>query len=150
MQNVNPDLTAHTFCNVRSRFTYGVKCPVWGKTDTELYERMLFNQWEGIRLAVERGLPVKVNTVFVKGRNDDEIVPIAKKALEYGAYIHNILPVIPNHNVRPGEAPSSETVAQMRADCQKYLPQLAACQHCRADIFMHGCKKASSFSSYIK
>lgn len=113
---------------------------VQGRTDDDAYRCLLHNQWEGIGLAVEAGLPVKVNTVFVEGRNNAEIVPIAKKAMEYGAYIHNILPVIPNHNVTAEEAPSAATVKRMRAECQNYLPQLTACQRCRADVFVHGIK----------
>lgn len=117
---------------------------ILGRTDTEAYEQLLYNQWKGISLAVSADMPVKVNTVFVDGRNNNEIVQIAKKASEYGAYIHNILPVIPNHNVSVQEAPSAKLVARMREACHVYLPQLTLCKHCRADVFIHGCQKGGA------
>jgi nitrogen fixation protein NifB len=117
---------------------------VMGRTDDKAYETFLSNQWKGIEMAVKIGLPVKVNTVFVDGRNHEEIVPIAEKAYAHGAYIHNVLPVIANHNVRENEIPSRERVRQMRKECEKYLPQLTCCQHCRADVFIHGCKKGGA------
>jgi nitrogen fixation protein NifB len=58
-------------------------------------ERMIENQLEGVRLAAEAGMLVKVNTVMVPGVNADHIPAVAKKVKELGAYIVNIIPLIP-------------------------------------------------------
>ena len=109
---------------------------IGGRKTPEAYQEFLDGQWRGIKKAVEAGLTVKINTVFVKGRNDHEIEQIAIKAKEYGCVIHNILPVIPNENIRPEEIPNIGDVERMTYLCQRHLPELTTCQRCRADALV--------------
>ncbi len=70
---------------------------------------LLDRQWDGLRMAVEAGLVVKVNTVLIPGVNDLEIPMIAHLAAEYGAHKHNILPLIPQNKFRGRHAADPST-----------------------------------------
>ena len=102
-------------------------------SDREAAEYLLSNQWKGLCNAIEAGLIVKVNTVFIPGINDTEIPHIAKLAGELGADIMNILPLIPQASFKHLERPSREAVSKMREDCRQYIPQMTHCKQCRAD-----------------
>ncbi len=106
------------------------------KKTYEAYDAFLKGQWNGIKKAIEAGLKVKINTVYVKGRNDSEIEAIAIKAKEYGCLIHNILPVIPNENILAEEVPNIGEVERMRYLCSKHLEELTTCSRCRADALI--------------
>jgi nitrogen fixation protein NifB len=56
---------------------------------------LLKNQQEGIKKAADAGMLVKVNSVLVPGVNADHLPAVAKRAKELGAFIVNILPLIP-------------------------------------------------------
>lgn len=109
---------------------------IGGKKTDEAYQAFLDGQWRGVEKAVKLGITVKINTVYVKGRNDQEIEQIAIKANEYGCVIHNILPVIPNDNIKPEEIPTLGDTERMIYLCQRHLPELTTCQRCRADALM--------------
>ncbi len=109
---------------------------IGGKKTDEAYQAFLDGQWRGIKRAVELGLTVKINTVYVKGRNDHEIEQIAIRASEYGCVIHNILPVIPNENILTEEVPTLGDTERMTYLCERHLPELTTCQRCRADALM--------------
>lgn len=90
-------------------------------------------QWEGLRLAVQAGLVVKVNSVFIPGVNELELPAIAHLAAEYGAHRHNILPLIPQNKFKDHTPPTSTEIHAMRASCGEYLSQMSHCKQCRAD-----------------
>lgn len=98
-------------------------------------EYLLFNQQIGLKNAVEAGLAVKVNTVFIPGINDTDIPFVASFAGEKGAAIMNIIPLIPQAGFAHLQRPSHEMVARMRRECGKYIPQMTHCRQCRADAF---------------
>jgi nitrogen fixation protein NifB len=102
-------------------------------TGREAAERLLCSQWKGLSNAIEAGLIVKINTVFIPGVNDTEIPLIAKLAGETGAEIMNILPLIPQAAFGHLERPSREDIARMRETCRKHIPQMTHCKQCRAD-----------------
>lgn len=91
------------------------------------------NQWRGLTNAVDAGLMVKVNTVFIPGVNDVEIPLIAWHAGERGADIMNIMPLIPQAEFEGRERPTPEMIAKKRAECEKHIPQMTHCRQCRAD-----------------
>ena len=91
------------------------------------------NQWRGLTNAIDAGLIVKVNTVFIPGVNDIEIPLIAWHAGERGADIMNIMPLIPQAEFEGRKRPSPDMVAKKRADCEKHIPQMTHCRQCRAD-----------------
>jgi nitrogen fixation protein NifB len=99
----------------------------------EAAEFLLSNQWRGLGNAIEAGLIVKVNTVFIPGINDAEIPLIAKLAGELGADIMNILPLIPQAAFGHLERPSREAISKMRETCRQHIPQMTHCKQCRAD-----------------
>ncbi len=114
---------------------------ILGKTDDKYFEKLLHNQWHGIELAVQKGIPVKINTVLVNGINNNEVVEIAKKAADYKIYTHNIMPVIANAKVSENEVPPPEIVQQLRSECEKHIAQFTGCKQCRADVFIPSCNK---------
>ena len=91
------------------------------------------NQWRGLTNAIDAGLIVKVNTVFIPGVNDVEIPLIAWHAGERGADIMNIMPLIPQAEFEGRKRPSHEMITKKRAECEKYIPQMTHCRQCRAD-----------------
>ena len=94
---------------------------------------LLSNQWEGISAAVEAGLLVKVNTVFIPGVNDEEIPFVSWFAGHRGADLMNIMPLIPKAEFENLKRPSHEAVSIMRKKCGKHISQMTHCRQCRAD-----------------
>jgi nitrogen fixation protein NifB len=91
------------------------------------------NQWRGLTNAIDAGLIVKVNTVYIPGVNDIEIPLIAWHAGERGADIMNIMPLIPQAEFEGRKRPSPEMIAKKRTACEKHIPQMSHCRQCRAD-----------------
>jgi nitrogen fixation protein NifB len=101
----------------------------------EAAEYLLHNQQIGLKNAVQAGLAVKVNTVFIPGINDTDIPSIASLAGAEGADIMNIIPLIPQAGFAHLQRPSHEMVTTMRNKCGEYILQMTHCQQCRADAF---------------
>ena len=94
---------------------------------------LIRNQLEGIRKVAEAGITVKVNTVLVPGINDDHIETIAKTVKEAGAKIYNIIPLIPQHELKDVPAPTCPQIDEARRKAEKHIDVFRHCQHCRAD-----------------
>jgi len=94
---------------------------------------LIKNQFEGVRLAAEHGLVVKVNTVLTPGINDQQIPLIADKVSEYGAFVMNIMPIIPQAELAHVAPPSPEYLETVRAANEQIISQFRGCQQCRAD-----------------
>lgn len=109
-------------------FYRGRKC-----TSRAAAEMIVTNQWRGLRNAIDAGLIVKVNTVFIPGINDLEIPLIAWRAGETGADIMNIMPLIPQAELESLKRPSHEMINKKRDECRRYIPQMTHCRQCRAD-----------------
>ncbi len=99
----------------------------------EAAELLLAKQWQGLASAIESGLIVKVNTVFIPGVNDNELPFIAEKAGGLGADLMNILPLIPQAEFAHLERPSYKEITVMREKCRPFIPQMTHCKQCRAD-----------------
>ncbi|ADG81564.1 nitrogenase cofactor biosynthesis protein NifB [Thermincola potens] len=111
---------------------------------------LIKNQLEGIRLLAENGVLVKVNIVMIKDINDFHIPDIVKKVKELGAFMTNIMPLIP----APGSAfenyqqTSMKELNKMRNQCQLHLHQMHHCRQCRADaIGLLGDDRAIEFAA---
>ncbi|MDO5323875.1 MAG: radical SAM protein [Clostridia bacterium] len=111
---------------------------VQGRKDDESFKELLHCQMLGIEMAARRGLCVKVNSVLVPGENEDELPEIARRVSERGAYIHNVLPLIPRADTKARLAPDAATIRRVREDCGKHLCQFDRCRHCRADALIDG------------
>jgi nitrogenase cofactor biosynthesis protein NifB len=94
---------------------------------------LISNQLAGIRKVADGGIVVKVNTVLVPEINGDHIEEIAKKVKEAGASIYNIIPLIPQHELKDVKAPSCAQIDAARTKASRYIDVFRHCQHCRAD-----------------
>jgi nitrogen fixation protein NifB len=102
----------------------------------EAAAEVLARQWHGLRVAAEAGLLVKVNSVFVPGLNDDDLIGVAHRAAEFGVARHNIMPLIPRGRMRGHRAPAPEEVERVRSLCELWIPQFRGCVLCRADAIV--------------
>ncbi|MDR1871350.1 MAG: radical SAM protein [Deltaproteobacteria bacterium] len=96
---------------------------------------LLANQLAGLKMAVDLGLTVKVNTVVLKGINELEAPKVAKEAAKLGAKIGNVMQHIPVSGSLFGHLPqiSRFDLQKISWECQTYLPQSRHCRQCRAD-----------------
>jgi len=94
---------------------------------------LIANQFEGLKRAVELGMTTKVNSVLVPGINDDQIPLIAAKVKHLGAFVMNIMPLIPQAELAHIEQPSEERMAEVRKANENIIGQFAHCKQCRAD-----------------
>jgi len=94
---------------------------------------LIERQLEGLRLAAQAGLVVKVNSVLIPGINDHQIPLIAEKVASLGAYLMNIMPVIPQAELSTAEPPSAEYLESVRAANEGIIGQFRDCRQCRAD-----------------
>ena len=101
----------------------------------EAAEILVKKQQEGIRKASEAGMLVKVNSVLVPGINSDHLPEVAKRAKELGAYIVNILPLIPVPGTKfeSMRAPTSKERKRLQDECEVDIRQMRHCRQCRAD-----------------
>jgi nitrogen fixation protein NifB len=108
-----------------------------GKTyrGREAFELLSNNQLMGVKMAAERGMIVKVNSILMPGINDQHLVKVAKVVKELGAYIMNVMPFIPIPGAKfeDREPPSAELLEHVRNECSGVLRQFRSCTQCRAD-----------------
>jgi nitrogen fixation protein NifB len=95
----------------------------------ELVDRQL----EGLQIASDLGFLIKVNTVLIPEINMDHIKEIAYEVKNRGAYILNIMPLIPLGNFANERAPTCEELIQTREIAERIIPIFRACRQCRAD-----------------
>ncbi len=96
-------------------------------------ETLVHNQWQGLINAIEAGLLVKVNSVYIPGVNDKELVRIAKLAGSCGADIMNVLPLIPQAEFKLLQRPGHQMLQEKRGDLSPFIKQMSHCRQCRAD-----------------
>jgi len=90
-------------------------------------------QKRGIRKIKQLGAMVKVNTVLCPGINEDHVEEIAKTVSELGADYMNIIPLIPQYQLKDLKEPNCNELHEARSKAEKYLPVFRHCQRCRAD-----------------
>jgi nitrogen fixation protein NifB len=94
-----------------------------------LIERQLW----GLELAVQQGFIIKVNSVLIPTINENHLIQVARKIAGLGAYIHNILPLIPQSEFAHLHAPSVRQLLVVRTACEPVIKQKWHCKQCRAD-----------------
>jgi len=102
-------------------------------TGREAGERLVRNQWRGVREATAAGLLVKVNTILIPGINEEEIPLIAETAGRMGADMMNITALIPQGEFSAVRRPARKELDALRLLCGSFLPQISHCRQCRAD-----------------
>lgn len=96
---------------------------------------LLYRQTEGIRMCAELGMAVKVNIVMIPGINDGDIPALVKKVKVLGAYMVNILPLIPIQGTTFSDlrAPTPAERKAMMDLCELDARMMRHCRQCRAD-----------------
>ena len=130
MNAIDPDIAAkiYQYIDYKGRRYYSSR---------EMGELMISRQLEGIKMAVEKKMLIKVNTVYIPLIYDHHIPYIAKKISEMGVYIHNIIPLIAQAKFAHITPPTMEEKMAMQEKCRPYVRQMSHCQRCRADAI--GC-----------
>lgn len=90
-------------------------------------------QLGGLSIASDLGLLIKINCVLIPGINDRHVREIAAEVQKRGAYIFNIMPLIPLGRFFFQEAPSCDELIIARERCESIIPIFRACKQCRAD-----------------
>ena len=101
--------------------------------DVQGAELLLSRQLEGIKLAVEKGMMVKVNTVMIPTVNDHHLAEIAQKAQELGAFMQNIMPLIPQYKFAHLNPSTAGERKAAQDTCNQFIRQMRHCRQCRAD-----------------
>jgi nitrogen fixation protein NifB len=94
---------------------------------------LIENQLYGLKLAVEMGMVVKVNTVLIPEINGGQIVGIARAVKDLGARVFNPMPLIPRGAFRNIKRPESMLLSRLRSKCSEFIPVFHHCKQCRAD-----------------
>lgn len=104
---------------------------------------LLERQLEGIRMLVERGILVKVNSVLIPGFNDTHILEVAKTIKQMGVFIHNIIPLLskPEYGTYFSQLgimePDCAMIGKVQLDCAEAMGGfdhvMQHCRQCRAD-----------------
>ncbi len=109
---------------------------------------LISRQTKGISKCVELGMVVKVNIVMIPGINDAVIPDLVKKVKSLGAYIVNILPMIPVEGTKFADlrAPTPQERREMMDRCELDARMMRHCRQCRADaIGLLGEDRSSEF-----
>jgi nitrogen fixation protein NifB len=94
---------------------------------------LIENQLKGIEKIAKAGITIKVNTVLVPEINGEHIEEIARTVGEAGASIYNIIPLIPQYELKDCREPSCAEIDAARTKASKYVDVFRHCQRCRAD-----------------
>lgn len=96
---------------------------------------LINNQLAGIKYLASSGVLVKVNIVMMPGINDHQIPDIVRRVKDLGAFITNIMPLIPAEGSAFAAFPqtSMQELNKMRDLCQIDMQQMRHCKQCRAD-----------------
>ena len=100
---------------------------------------LLEKQLAGIKMLVERGILVKVNSVLIPGINEDELPRVAKKVKELGVFVFNVMPLMSKKEYGTvfglEGVPSADHKMLMKAQeaCDVNVKMMRHCRQCRAD-----------------
>jgi nitrogen fixation protein NifB len=94
---------------------------------------LIASQLEGVALAAREGIVTKVNTVLIPGVNEEQIPLIAQAVKDRGAFVMNIMPLIPQGAFAALASPTEARLGQAREESGRIMPQFRHCSQCRAD-----------------
>jgi nitrogen fixation protein NifB len=92
-------------------------------------------QIEALVRLKQKGITVKVNSIVIPGVNDEHLPEIAAKVAGLGADIMNCMALVPVKGAAFEELapPDNLTMARVRLQSERHLPQMTHCARCRAD-----------------
>ena len=98
-------------------------------------ELLISKQTEGIEKCSGLGMVVKVNIVMVPGINDSHIPDLVRYVKSHGAYLVNILPLIPVEGTPFASLKSPTPLERKRLmdECSVDARMMRHCRQCRAD-----------------
>lgn len=104
-------------------------------TGDEASKILIQHQLDGIEKCSKMGMAVKVNIVMIPGINTDCIPDLVKIAKNRGAYVINILPLIPVKGTRFQDlkAPTPKQRMELMDRCSLNARMMRHCRQCRAD-----------------
>lgn len=104
-------------------------------TGRDAAEVLIRNQLTGLKYLSLKGVVCKVNIVMIKGVNDGHIEEVVRKVKECGAYMTNIMPLIPAKGSAFENMPltNNKELNSLRKRCECDLKQMYHCRQCRAD-----------------
>ncbi len=93
------------------------------------------NQLAGLRYLSSAGVVCKVNIVMIQGVNDSHVPEVVRTVKKCGAFMTNIMGMIPAPGSVFEELPaiSEKALYEMRKQCEKDIKQMYHCRQCRAD-----------------
>ncbi|AZO94201.1 nitrogenase cofactor biosynthesis protein NifB [Halocella sp. SP3-1] len=96
---------------------------------------LLDRQLKGLEYLSARGIVCKVNILLLKGINDSHLEEVVQVVKKHGAYMTNIMPLIPVKGTRFEDLPLSDgkELNNFRKKCSVHLKQMYHCQQCRSD-----------------
>lgn len=121
-------------------------------TGEEAADILMHNQLSGLKYLSSKGIVCKVNIVMIKGVNDTHIPEVVKKAKECGAFMTNIMKLIPVEGTAFENMPetTAKELNDMRKTCEIDMKQMYHCKQCRADaIGTLGNDCSSDFSDIV-
>jgi len=98
-------------------------------------EILIKNQLEGLKYLSSHGIICKVNTIVINSINDEHIDEVIYNVKENGAYIVNLMPLIPLEGT-PFESMKSiskQELIELRKKYSNVIKQMYHCKQCRAD-----------------
>ncbi len=101
--------------------------------DYEGAEKLIQEQIKGIEKLSGKDIAVKVNTVLIPDLNYGHIEEIARVVSNAGASVINIIPLIPQHEMKGFRPPDCNELNNAREWAGKYLNVFRHCRQCRAD-----------------
>lgn len=124
---LNPSIGAQIYKHIVFKGAYYTK--------EEGAELLVKNQMEGIKYLADNGVVVKVNIVMINHINASHILEVVKKVKRLGAFITNIMPLIPAPGSTFENHPqtSMKDINSIRELCSQDINQMRHCQQCRAD-----------------
>ena len=96
-------------------------------------EQLIKAQLKGINKMSSLGAIVKINTVLIPGINIEHVEEIAQTTTKAGASMINLIPLIPQNEMKDYMAPTCDELNRARKIAEKHLTVFRHCQHCRAD-----------------
>lgn len=113
----------------------------WARFNGRIYRGIdaaaliLEKQINGIGMAKEAGITVKINTVVIPGINDNHVTDIARLMANMKVDIMNCIPLfhVAGTTFAHIDPPTAEKIGALRKEATRYLPQMEHCGRCRAD-----------------
>jgi nitrogen fixation protein NifB len=102
-------------------------------TGEEAASILIANQLAGLKRAADYGMTIKVNTVLIPGVNEAQIPLIAEKVKAIGAFVMNVMPIIPQADFAGITPPTPEEISAVQSANEKIIGQFKHCKQCRAD-----------------